>query len=103
MLFQLLACSPAQMLHFEMTSGHFKIAPRGFEPLSKNQQSVENKTLTQNQNPVLDASLDKILQKHPEIASVILAWPDLPESVKAEIKKLVEIQPLSYGSNGQIK
>ena len=67
-----------------------KIAPRGFEPLNENQQSVDNKALTQSENPVLDASLDKILQKHPDLAQVVERWPDLPESIKAEVKALIQ-------------
>jgi hypothetical protein len=67
-----------------------EIAPRGFEPLKGKSQLLDNKILTENQNSVLSTSLDKVLQKHPEIASVIQAWPNLPESIKTTIKTLIE-------------
>jgi hypothetical protein len=38
----------------------------------------------------LDTGLDKLLQKDLEIASIIHAWPDLPESVKLRMKTFVE-------------
>jgi hypothetical protein len=67
-----------------------RIAPRGFEPLNENQQPVDNKTLTENQNPVLAASLDKILQNHPDLAQVVERWPDLPDTMKIAIKTLIQ-------------
>ena len=69
---------------------HCLIAPRGFEPLKGNQQPVDNKTLTKNQNPVLSTGLDKILQKYPELEQIITAWPNLPEHIKVAIKALIE-------------
>ena len=35
------------------------MAPRGFEPLIENRQALANKALTENQNPVLDKTLQK--------------------------------------------
>jgi hypothetical protein len=67
-----------------------KIAPRGFEPLNGNPQLTNNKRLTENSNPVLSTSLDKILQKHAELEQIITAWPELPEDTKAKIKALVQ-------------
>ncbi len=67
-----------------------QIAPRGFEPLEGNQQDIENKALTEDTNPVLATGLDKTLQKYPELARLIEAWPDLPEHTKAAIKALVQ-------------
>jgi hypothetical protein len=69
-----------------------KIAPRGFEPLNENQQPVDNKALTENQNPVLATSLDKILQKHPDLALVVERWPNLSDTIKQAVKTLVESQ-----------
>ncbi len=67
-----------------------KIGVIGFEPTSDNQQHTENKALTENSIPVLATSLDKLLQKDPDLASVIKAWPELPEHIKAAIKTLVQ-------------
>ena len=67
-----------------------RIAPRGFEPLNENQQAIDNKALTESKTPVLSASLDKILQKHPDLAHLVERWPDLPESIKTTIKTLVD-------------
>ena len=66
------------------------LPPRGLEPLSENRQGVENKALTENQYLVLSTSLDKILQKHPEVKAIIETWPNLPEHIKAAIKALVQ-------------
>jgi hypothetical protein len=66
-----------------------KIAPRGFEPLNQNLQPTKNKKLTENTNPVLSTSLDKIVQKHPDLAQLIKVWPELPEHTKAAIKALI--------------
>ena len=61
----------------------------GFEPTSGNCQPITNKELTETDKPVLAASLDKIVQKHPEIELIIAVWPNLPEHTKAAIKALV--------------
>jgi hypothetical protein len=37
----------------------------------------------------LDASLDKILQKYPDLAHLVERWPDLPDSIKQTIKTLL--------------
>jgi hypothetical protein len=66
------------------------IAPRGFEPLNENQQAIDNKALTENQNPVLSTGLDKVLQKHPDLALVVERWPDLPDAIKTAIKALIQ-------------
>ena len=68
----------------------FLIAPRGFEPLNENPQLTNNKRVTKNPNLVLATGLDKILQKDPELASVIKAWSELGEHIKAAIKALVQ-------------
>jgi hypothetical protein len=66
-------------------------APRvGLEPTSPNQQSLYNKELTENINPVFATSLAKIVQKYPELEQIITAWPELPEHVIQSILKLVQ-------------
>ena len=72
------------------THRHYQIAPRGFEPLNNNSKAPANKQLTKNSNPVLSTSLDKTLQKYPEIERIITAWPELPEHIKAAIKALIQ-------------
>jgi len=62
-----------------------QIAPRGFEPLNENQQPVGNKRLTENDNPVLSIGLDKLLQKHPDLVSLIEHWTDIPEPTRKQI------------------
>ena len=85
-------CSPAPFFASQ------KIAPRGFEPLNENQQQQPqhqaSKALTENRlatkNPVLDTSLDKILQKDPDLTTLVERWPDLPAEKKQAILKILE-------------
>jgi hypothetical protein len=70
--------------------GYQKTPRVGLEPTSPNQQSPENKELTENANPVLATSLDKIVQKYPELRELVKAWPELPEQTKTAIKALIE-------------
>jgi hypothetical protein len=67
-----------------------KIAPRGFEPLKQKSQAVYNKEVTESNKPVLSTSLDKILQKHSDLAQLIKTWPALPEHIKTAIKALIQ-------------
>jgi hypothetical protein len=82
--FRRLSHRTAQNFSFE------PIAPRGFEPLETNQQSSENKELTENTNPVFATGLAKTLQKYPELEHIITAWPELPEAVKTTIIELIK-------------
>jgi hypothetical protein len=66
-----------------------QIAPRGFEPLSGNQQPPNNKRLTENHNPVLATGLDKIMRHYPELRELVKVWPILPEHIRATIRALV--------------
>ena len=67
------------------------LSPRvGLEPTSGIQQAVDNKQLTENSNPVLSTSLDKTLQKYPDLAQLIKVWPELPEHTKKAIEALVQ-------------
>jgi hypothetical protein len=52
--------------------------------------SPTNKELTKTENPVFDTSLDKILQKYPDLALVVERWPNLPDTIKAAIKALIQ-------------
>ena len=67
-----------------------QIPPRGVEPLEANRQPLDNKALTENQNPVLSTSLDKILRNYPELRDLVKLWPELPGHIKAAIKALVQ-------------
>jgi hypothetical protein len=67
-----------------------QIAPRGFEPLGGNSQTPVNTHLIENANPVLATSLDKIVQKYPDLAEIVKAWPELPENTKDAIKALIQ-------------
>ena len=67
-----------------------QIAPRGFEPLSGNSKVSVNKQLTKNTNPVLATSLDKTLQKYPELREIVKVWPELSEDTKKAIRALVQ-------------
>jgi len=65
-------------------------APRvGLEPTRSNRQGIDNKELTENENPVLSTGLDKIVQKYPEIVKLIQAWPKLPETIRSAIVAIV--------------
>ena len=60
----------------------------------KSSQPLKNKEVKDNlcpisehkrvQNPV------QILQKHPDLEQIIVAWPELPEHIKAAIKALIQ-------------
>ena len=62
----------------------------GLEPTSGNCQPIDNKELTENSNPVLATSLDKTLQKYPDLARLIEVWPTLPKQTKAKFTDLIE-------------
>ena len=65
-------------------------SPKGFEPLSTNRQGIENIELTKNQKSVLDTSLDKLVQKYPEIEQIISIWPELSEQDREAIIDIVK-------------
>jgi len=62
-----------------------KIPPRGVEPLKGNHQAANNKTLTENQNPVLSTGLDNLLQKYPDLRQIVKVWPELSKQDKKTI------------------
>jgi hypothetical protein len=55
-----------------------------------NQQTPDNKTLTQNEKPVLSTCLDNLVQIYPDLVQLVKAWPQLPEQVKTAIKTLIQ-------------
>ena len=57
---------------------------------TKNHKPLSDKSLTKTENPVFDTSLANLLQKYPDLAQVVDAWPSLPEHIKAAIKALIE-------------
>ena len=61
----------------------------GLEPTRGKLQTLENKGLTENQNPYLSTSLDKILQNYPQVKRIIAAWPALSEQDKKTIIEAV--------------
>ena len=66
------------------------MGPVGFEPTTQNQESAENKELTENTNPVFATGFAKIVQKYAELEQIIIAWPQLPEQVKTTIKSIIQ-------------
>jgi len=64
----------------------------GFEPITYNQQGIENKALTGNGCPVLSTNLGILLQKWPELKQIIAAWPELPEHIKTAVKALTQTE-----------
>ena len=73
-------------------------AAKQLEPTCSKQQDAENKELTEHANSVFATGLDKIVQAcselaesdYPELEHIITAWPELPETVKRSILKLVQ-------------
>jgi len=53
---------------------------------------LPDKPLTKTKNPVFDTSLDVLLQKHPEIEQIIVAWPELSEQSREAILDIIERQ-----------
>ena len=78
-------CSPALFFARGKKYPQGEIKP----PEEKSQQS-DNKELTTLQTSVLATGLDKLLQKHPELATIIRAWPNLPPNIKATIMALIQ-------------
>ena len=64
--------------------------PLAPEANAKKSYIQQNQQLTKTENPVFDTSLDKILQKHPDLTALVEAWPVLPEHIRQAIKALVQ-------------
>ncbi len=55
-----------------------------------NLQSHSSKGLSENSKSQAVHNPVHILEKHPELARIIMAWPNLPEDTKAKIISLIE-------------
>jgi hypothetical protein len=63
---------------------------RGIEPHTTKTQGISQHALTQNQSSVLPSSLAFLLQKYPDLAAIVEAWPTLPEHIKAAVMALIK-------------
>jgi len=57
-------------------------------------QASNNQKVTESTKDVLSSclafSVSEAIEKHPELEQIIIAWPDLPEHIKAAIKALMK-------------
>ena len=56
----------------------------------RDSQVVSKKAFTEKSESVLASCLAQIVQKHPDLARLIEAWPTLPKQHKTKIMELVE-------------
>jgi hypothetical protein len=63
---------------------------RGDEPLAEKTQDITNTALTENKNHVLPFRLTFLLQKYPDLAAIVEAWPTLPGHIRAAVKVLIQ-------------
>ncbi len=55
-------------------------------------KSLLGQDLTKTDKTDLAENLALILVEHPELEQIVLAWPDLPENIKAAISLLVQVR-----------
>ena len=65
---------------------------RGVEPLAIEPQTFTQQRLKENNTSASDRTSDSILQKHPELASIIRAWPTLSKNYREAILETVHVQ-----------
>ncbi len=63
--------------------------PRGIEPLCDNAQVTQPQGLTDDAESDLAPDLAPCAQNDPELRTVVNAWPELPETLKAGIVAMV--------------
>ena len=64
-------------------------------------QSTVKTTLSENNTSVLASCLAQIVQNHPDLSQVIVAWLDLSQETKSEIIAIIEKHSTEGKHNGK--
>ncbi len=65
------------------------VEQRPFKPMAKSSNPPTNKELTESDPSDLAENLALVAEKHPELAKIIEAWPDLPSAIRSAIMAIV--------------